>query len=219
MNTSDFSFQILSLKNETLKKSIATVNEVYFFWKSSWQKSLNELGAAHPNWADEFYRYTHLGLLSYNGTPVSMHLYMVQNLDVNACVQQSQFEIFGTEALEKVKQDGYKKLITGGWLTLNSEFAKNPKKIAFSRLQIALTKRASEYFNCQGIIGPTRKDNGLSERIIEWGASAYGTGMMNNGEVELLVLGNEIQIPLKEAEEEIINHVWTFESDTIKKAA
>ena len=219
MNTSDFSFQILSLKNETLKKSIATVNEVYFFWKSSWQKSLDEIGAPHPIWADEFYRFTHAGMLSYNGTPVSMHLYMVQNLEVKACVQQSQFQIFKEDALEKVKQDGYKKLITGGWLTLNSEFSKNPKKIAFSRLQIALTKKASEYFGCDGIIGPTRMDNGLSERIIEWGANAYGQGFLHEAQVELLVLGNEIQIPLKEAEEEIINHVWTFESDTIKKAA
>lgn len=215
---SGFKFELLSLREESGKQNLQKVNEIYFFWKSFWPKVLDELNCAYPNWADEFYKHTHAGVLFYDGTPVSLHLYMVQNFEVAACLQQGYFDSFPKSVIDNIRKDGYKKLITGGWLTVNPTFSKNPERIAFSRCQMALSLLASRYYGCDGVMGPTRINNGFAQRLLGWGAKTYGESLAKNTPVELIVVGNSVQIPLKEKEQEIINIAWSHNEER-KKAA
>lgn len=208
-----FEFEILDIKNETEREKLSQINEVYFFWKSFWPKVLNELESDYPHWADEFYSYSHVGVLFHNGVPVSLHLYKVHNLKVAPCHAQSYFDPFPKEAIQNIKEDNHYKVLTAGWSTVNSDYAKNDLKVSFIRCQLALSLKVSQLFDCSAIIGPTRMNNGFAQRVIEWGAKSYGKSTAYNTPVELILIENSLNMPLNETEKMLINKVWKYDID------
>jgi len=220
MSLEEFEYELIELRKDKDSRSISKINEVYFFWKSFWTQVLNESDAPLPHWSDEFYRHDAAGVIFQNGVPVAVHLYGVQNLKMAACRGQTYFhEGFDNRFCSKLIKAGYDKAMSAAWLTINPDFVKNPERIVFSRCLMAIALKASDYLGCETVIGPTRSDNGIAAKIIEWGAVSYGQGRAKNTPVEMLVMDNGVQIPLPEIEEELVNQIWNHNNAVIKKAA
>lgn len=222
-NLDEFKFQLLSLRGENDKKELALINEAFFFWKSIWTAELKKNKASAPNWADEFYRHDYVGVLFNKGIPVSVHLYGLHNLSLNACSQQSYFEKFPKDFATSMEKDDYDRVLSAGWLTINPDFLINEHGVAFSKCMIWLVLRVSKLLGCKASLGPTRSDNGLASKIIEWGAISYGQAEAYNTPIDILVMDNDNQIPLRQNEQNIVNAVWTTQGietlEADKKAA
>lgn len=217
MHSSKYNFTLIDLKNEKQRVSASFINEVFFFWKSFWKKELDDLESPYPNWADEFYRHEHLGILTMDSVPVALHLYARQNLLIAPCREQSYFTSFSEAFTGKLVKDGYTDVLSAGWLTVNSDFVSNPDKIVFSKCLVSLSLKVCDYLGSQAILGPTRINNGVADKVISWGAKTYGQEMAYNTPVELIVIDTDTPIPLRDNERSLVEQIWTL--DKQKKIA
>lgn len=207
-NLDDFEFKLYSFKDENGVREIAAINEAYFFWKSFWANELANIGSDFPRWPDEFYRHDCLSVLTRQGIPVSLHLQAVQNLNLKACAEQSYFDKFTQTFTKDILADGYERVVSAGWLTVNSSFAKNKEKIVFSRCMLALTLKITEMLGCQALVAPTRNDNGMASKVFQWGAKSYGQKTTHNVLCEMVVMDHTSPIPLSEKEAALVEHAW-----------
>lgn len=209
----EFQFILLKIR-DCDRTSENLVNQAYFFWRTFWSKELSKFTNNVPKWADEFYRHDYVGLITYHGQPVALHLYGFQGLGLSACRGQSYFESYSEDFITRVRRDGYHRVISTSWLAVNPTYQRLDDRILFSKCMLVLAQHVCRHFNYDANIATTRMDNGIAAKIIDWGGRSYGEKLHNDVQCALLLITPDVRVPISEYEQSFLNHIWKVDQLT-----
>lgn len=197
----------------SLKKAGPAQNEMiesaFKFWKRMWTLEFNRLGKKMPDWSDEFYRHDYIGVVSYKGRPLAMHLYGLQNLGISPCENSRYMTTnFTPEFAPTLRERGIERALSLNWLTVDILLARTIPDISLIEVMGGLGAQVCEWLSFDALIAAIRKDVPLADKAQTLGMKSLGTKDVYGGPCDLCYTTLESRELLGESSRSLINYLW-----------
>jgi|GEM_PF-3011603 len=160
-----FKYSILD-KNNVFGDSHATdlYNDVYRYWKKTWQKILLEAGSPQTWSADDFFRQNYINVITFENEIVAANCSTVFNLK-SSCVRDTKyFSIFNQKVYDWLENNHTEKLMTMEFLSVAEKWRESSMGFSFAEVLIGLGSKMLEEQNLCAAVGVSVKAAGITRK-------------------------------------------------------
>ena len=115
-----------------------TYNQIYEFWKSTWEKTFAESGSPESYWLDHFIRQDFVVALKTEDEVIGVHLYTQYNMDSQAALDSEYFHYVSSLARSRLLKSNFKRTMSMEYLCANPEWRYNVQNVGVGLLMGAL---------------------------------------------------------------------------------
>jgi hypothetical protein len=189
--------------------------KAYELWHQVWAPTLLELDGVQKLHSNEFTRHDYTAVIFDHDLPVSLICYSEVNLNSRARREDSWFNSWPVETLERFKTKTETPSLMGAWLCTHPEYRKSlgPDKTNFGQVSMEIFGKLVLDRNYEQGFGVTRNNRSVDKYAQHTGCEVVGKTMDHGCEVNLVVFRPSIVNENQKNYSQVLNYLWDNRTD------